>query len=593
MKKPPSSQISNAVRSFATFLSGCLLFIWSLGYVASAPNPTRNLHIQISPSYNSLPLSFDSFSLTNASGQTLSVTRLDLLLSDFAFRGVDGTWVQPTNSQAFISLHENLSDFELKNLPTGTYDRIRFHIGLHPAINHSNPAQYAPHHPLNPNLNGMHWGWTGGYVFFAWEGAWQTSDGKLSGYSFHLGNDPMLMTAEVPVNLSLEQDQNLTLAFNLNDLLNFKMSEDTSTTHSRAGDELAARLKQKMEGAFTASITKGPAHNPAPAPVAAVNPAPDGQTASKATPYRFTISSQFPIPDLPHDNPLTEEGVELGHQLFNEKLLSINNSQSCASCHRAEAAFADRGQRASAGAEGKMGTRNAMPIFNLAWKKSFFWDGRAASLREQALKPIENPIEMHESAANAVKKLASTRLYPLLFERAFGTPEITSDRLARAFEQFLLSQVSFNSRFDRALEGKETFTDEEKRGFELFMTEYDPRRGQFGADCFHCHSGPFFSTHGFANNGLDSTFQDLGRYEVTHNEADKARFAVPSLRNVELTGPYMHDGRFKTLEEVIEHYSTGMQRSVTLDPNLAKHPDGGVPLSPADKKALVISFPNK
>ena len=130
-------------------------------------------------------------------------------------------------------------------------------------------------------------------------------------------------------------------------------------------------------------------------------------------------------------------------------------------------------------------------------------------------------------------------------------------------------------------------TDEEKRGFELFMTEYDPRRGLRGADCFHCHGGPLFQSQGFANNGLDAVFADAGRGAVTGREGDKGRFAVPSLRNVELTGPYMHDGRFKTLEEVVAHYCTGVKRSATLDPNLAKHPDGGVPLSEAEQKALV------
>jgi cytochrome c peroxidase len=121
----------------------------------------------------------------------------------------------------------------------------------------------------------------------------------------------------------------------------------------------------------------------------------------------------------------------------------------------------------------------------------------------------------------------------------------------------------------------------------LFNTEYDPYHGQFGADCFHCHGGPLFQSQNFANNGLDSTFYDLGRYKITKRAGDEGKFSVPSLRNVAVTAPYMHDGRFRTLEEVVEHYCTGMKRSATLDPNLAKHPDGGVPLSADDKSALV------
>jgi cytochrome c peroxidase len=137
------------------------------------------------------------------------------------------------------------------------------------------------------------------------------------------------------------------------------------------------------------------------------------------------------------------------------------------------------------------------------------------------------------------------------------------------------------------MNGAAKFSDEEQRGFELFNTEYDPYHGQFGADCFHCHGGPLFQNQSFANNGLDAQFADQGRYAVTKREGDRAKFAVPSLRNVAVTAPYMHDGRFRTLEEVVEHYCTGMKRSATLDPNLAKHPDGGVPLSAADKRALV------
>ena len=229
-----------------------------------------------------------------------------------------------------------------------------------------------------------------------------------------------------------------------------------------------------------------------------------------------------------------------------------------------------------------------MPLLNLAWKSSFFWDGRAATLREQVLQPIENPVEMHETLAGVVVKLAHpTNDYPSQFARTFGAPEITTDRIARALEQFLFVQVSHRSKFDRSLAGAVELNEQEKRGFELFHTEYDPRRGQLGADCFHCHGGPLFQNQGFANNGLDVVLTDLGRYEATRKDGDKGKFAVPSLRNVAITTPYMHDGRFATLEEVIEHYSSGVKPSPTLDPNLAKHPEGGVPLSPEDKRALV------
>jgi len=388
----------------------------------------------------------------------------------------------------------------------------------------------------------------------------------------------MLMTVELPLTLAMKDSQAVTLALNLDRILSGPMTADNTSTHSREGDEVAVRLRKNIEGAFavtgieTALKSRAIAHD---------------KPVLRGTPYRFTFPMPFPVPDLPRDNPLTHEGVALGRQLFFDKQLSINGAQACASCHQAEAAFTDAGKQFSTGAEGREGQRNAMPIFNLAWKKSFFWDGRAASLREQVLMPIQNPVEMHETLEHVVAKLAKSETYPALFENVFGDREITSDRLARALEQFILTQLSFDSKFDRAMTGRERLSDEEQRGLELFFTERDPRRGQFGADCFHCHGGPFFTSHGFSNNGLDYFSTDPGRFNVTTWEPDWGKFSVPSLRNVAVTGPYMHDGRFKTLEEVVEHYSTGVKRSPTLDPNLAKHPDGGVALSDADKKALV------
>jgi cytochrome c peroxidase len=232
-------------------------------------------------------------------------------------------------------------------------------------------------------------------------------------------------------------------------------------------------------------------------------------------------------------------------------------------------------------------------LFNLAWKRSFFWDGRAPSLRAQALMPIQDHTEMDESMTNVVAKLAKvsavtpTNSYSSLFTAAFGSPEITSEKIGLAIENYLLTLTSFDSKFDQAIRGTATLTEEEQRGLQLFMTEYDPRREQFGADCFHCHGGPLFQSQSFANNGLDETFADPGHATVSGKSADEGKFATPSLRNIARTAPYMHDGRFHTLEEVVEHYATGVKRSSTLDPNLAKHPNGGVPLNEADKRALV------
>jgi cytochrome c peroxidase len=172
------------------------------------------------------------------------------------------------------------------------------------------------------------------------------------------------------------------------------------------------------------------------------------------------------------------------------------------------------------------------------------------------------------------------------FVAAFGDDTIDSDRIARALEQFVLTLTANTSKLDAVRRGNDTLTDEEKRGMELFFTEYEPRTGQRGGDCFHCHGGALFTQHTFHNNGLDDT-NDLGRFEVTHLDADRGRFVAPSLRNVARTAPYMHDGRFQTLEQVIDHYDHGVVRSDTLDPNLAKHPATGLGLTADDKRALV------
>jgi cytochrome c peroxidase len=564
--------------------------------------PAATVEVEVLARFDGTPLAFDALTNVTAAGQRVSVTRLDFLLANFALRRADGAWVAPTNGFAYVSGREGRTRFRLERLPPARYDRVRFLVGLPPEINHADPARHPPGHPLNPTINGLHWNWQGGYVFLAIEGNWVDEDRApaVSGYSWHVATDRLRMTVELPVALDLAADHELRLALNVDRIFSgshvITLTDDSTATHSRAADKLAGQLRDNIERAFAVDAcstnAQPPRHSLASLGgrgVVRERPATPRTplVASNATPYRFTFPRFFPQPALPPDNPMTEEGVELGRHLFHDPRLSVNNRQSCASCHQADAAFADAGQRFSVGAEGQPGTRNAMPLLNLAWKSSFFWDGRAPSLREQVLMPIQNPVEMHETLANVVAKLATAAEYPARFERAFGSREIAADRLARALEQFLLTQTAHDSKFDRALRGEAALTDEERRGFELFHTEYDPRREQFGADCFHCHGGPLFQSQSFANNGLDATFSDPGRFAVTKQDGDQGKFAVPSLRNVALTAPYMHDGRFRTLEEAVAHYAGGVKRSATLDPNLAKHPDGGVPLNAADQRALV------
>jgi cytochrome c peroxidase len=201
--------------------------------------------------------------------------------------------------------------------------------------------------------------------------------------------------------------------------------------------------------------------------------------------------------------------------------------------------------------------------------------------------PIEDPLEMHEKLPQAVAKLSADKTYPAEFAKAFGSEGVTAERLSLALEQFMLTLISQDSRFDRAARGREELTESEKRGLQLFITEHDPARGLRGADCFHCHGGTLFTDHDFKNTGLALTDDDLGRMLVTGRDADRGKFKTPSLRNVAVTAPYMHDGRFATLQEVVEHYDRGVQRTATLDPNLAKHPMSGLGLTADDKRDLV------
>ena len=306
-------------------------------------------------------------------------------------------------------------------------------------------------------------------------------------------------------------------------------------------------------------------------------------TDNEPTPYNLLIPSPLPPMDIPADNPLTEEGVELGRMLFHEPLLSGNESQSCASCHTQSSGFTDN-SRFSTGIDGLQGVRNAMVAFNLGWSPTLFWDGSSNSLENQALLPILNPIEMHENWEDAAEKLNAHSDYPTLFKKAFNIDEIDSTHVVMAIAQFERTLVSGNSKWDKFYRGETILTEEELRGWDLFNVD-----GPYiGADCFHCHTAPHFTDFSFHNNGLDTdaSFTDLGLFEVTQNEYDKAKFKTPTLRNIEVSGPYMHDGRFETLAEVVEHYNSGGHSSATVDP-LMKNIGEGLLLTPADKKALL------
>lgn len=528
---------------------------------------------------------------TNSASQVFTVTRWETIVSAIAFHRPGGGWLVHSNWVAVLEMGSEPTTASLAGLPSGTYDRVRFDIGLAPAMNHRDASLWPAGHPLNPARSGLHWGWAGSWVFAAIEGHWSDPFRSNQGFSFHLATDAHRMTVEREVAFVAGEGSDLEVVFDAAKFMGgaepLVLAVDAATTHSREGDPLAARLARRLVHATQVRVIRAPSVT-ADGFASANRPA-DSGTARTAHPFRLEIPASFPRPSLPLDNPLTEEGVALGKRLFFDPLLSRGGRQSCATCHDPAKGFTD-GSAVSIGAEGRIGTRSSMPLLNLAWKTSFFWDGRTRTLREQVLQPITNPDEMAETLPSVLGKLAAAGGpdgYPEAFREAFGSTEITAGRLARALEQFLLVQVSGDSKFDRAMRGETSLSGLEARGFELFRTEFDPVRGLRGADCFHCHGGALFQSQRFGNNGLSAAFPDRGRAGVTDRAADEGLFAVPSLRNVARTAPYMHDGRFRTLEEAVAHYCTGVHPSPTLDPNLAKHPDGGLRLDAADQRALV------
>ena len=484
----------------------------------------------------------------------------------------------------WIDARKHRTQILLDSIPEGDFKAVRYSIGLSEAVNHSDPNLYAAKHPLNPSFNNLHWNWQTGYIFLALEGTYRQSNGQLSGYVYHFANDPQrtTITLTLPKNISVNAE--LDIDFDIAALLNvpspISFSKDGASTHSREGDPIPQALKRNLSGAFQIKRIRA-----AVPMVTAALPLPI-DLPDTPTPYPFKLSNRLPIPSLPLDNPLIAERIELGRRLFHDPQLSIDNTIACASCHQEDHAFSDPA-RISAGVNGQFSRRHSMPLFNLAWKDSFFWDGRAQSLREQVLIPIEDPREMGESMDHVIEKLSADTDYSTLFSNAFGSASITPQTIGLALENFLLSLTSYDSKFDQAMSGKAQLSPSERRGFELFMTEFEPRSRQYGADCFHCHGGALFTDNRFHDNGLAQIAADRGLAEVTGNLLDASKFSTPSLRNIALTAPYMHDGRFQTLEEVVEHYSSAITSRATLDPNLAKHPTAGLQLSAQDKTALV------
>lgn len=318
-------------------------------------------------------------------------------------------------------------------------------------------------------------------------------------------------------------------------------------------------------------------------------------------PIKLTKPYGFP-PLPPTDLILSNEGFELGRKLFYDPILSADNTQSCGSCHNAAWGFTDNGRAVSVGIDGIAGRRNSMPIFNLAWSPSLFWDGRRPTLKTQAFDPVVDPVEMHNTWPNALKALKGHPEYPELFKQVFGVEDFDSSHVVDAIAQFEMAMISANSEFDQIIREFGTdfsnivppFRDPDAvAGFNIFNRE--PRKNATdppGGDCFHCHGSTgniLFTSNLFMNNGLDAE-PDQGLYRVTKNPSDIGKFKVPSMRNLSFTAPYMHDGRFQTLEEVIDFYNEGVQpESPNIAPIMVKERGlaNGLRLSDLEKKQLL------
>lgn len=290
---------------------------------------------------------------------------------------------------------------------------------------------------------------------------------------------------------------------------------------------------------------------------------------------------------IPPDNPTTRQGVLLGRTLFYEPLLSSNGKISCASCHRQERAFTD-GRRFSIGVDGVATKRNSMSLANLLWVRNLFWDGRSRSLEEQAHVPMLDVHEMNQSAELSAGKLRGDRHYQKLFAAAFGNDSITGDRIAKALAQFERTLISAKAPYDDYLTDAYAPRPDEQRGMDLFMGR---NVSSTRVNCVHCHGSPRLMVELFHNNGLDTDPADYGREDFTRDKGDRGRFRVPTLRNIAVTAPYMHDGRFATLREVLDHYSDHIQSSATLSSFIPDSTDGngrrGLLLNDGQKEDII------
>ncbi len=295
----------------------------------------------------------------------------------------------------------------------------------------------------------------------------------------------------------------------------------------------------------------------------------------RPTPIKLQTPEGWPKPasNIFSKNPLTEEGFQLGRKLFYDANLSKDGNFSCGSCHQQFAAFANFDHDLSHGVNNSFTTRNAPGLFNLAWMNEYHWDGGVNHIEVQALSPLTMPNEMGETLDSVLYKLNHDPEYPPMFKKAFGSSKITSEKMLKAFAQFTGSMVSANSKYDKVMRGETNFTRFEANGYALFKQ-----------NCAGCHKEPLFTDNTFRNNGLSlNRLNDIGRMQISGKMEDSLKFRVPSLRNVQVTFPYMHDGSIFSVPQVLDHYLKLDTTNKSIDPLLKKK----IALSPRQKNEIV------
>jgi len=290
--------------------------------------------------------------------------------------------------------------------------------------------------------------------------------------------------------------------------------------------------------------------------------------------YSLRYPDYFPAPIYPTArNPITKKGFELGRALFHDPILSVDSTISCASCHSQGHAFADQNVSLSTGVYGRVGPRNSPSIINTAWQSNFMWDGGVNHIEVVPVAPITNHLEMDESIKNLVYKLNQNPKYLSRFKQAFDVEKVDDQKVFFALAQYMSMLVSADAKYDMVQQGKATFTSDEALGYTIFNEK-----------CGSCHREPLFTDYSYSNNGLSIIGMDLGRYTVTLLDQDKHKFKVPTLRNIQFTYPYMHDGRFSSIAQVLNHYSNDMASHENLDQRLVNGDKVGIALTIEDKK---------